>query len=135
MALAAVGLGISGYFLLLQGGRVRPGPGQLVACGGAPGSTCVSLLATPQARVAGVPNYLLGAAYYGMVLAVAAAGWAAHPAAGWLLVGIGGVALAFSVYLFYQLTRVLRASCPWCLVAHGVNAALFCAALVAAVAS
>ena len=134
MTLAAVGLAVSGSSYLLHAGRARQAPGRRVNCGGTAGSTCVNLLATRQARLARIPNYVVGAAYYGAVLVAAASGWGLRPGAGWLLAAACGMAFAVSVYLVDQLLRVLRASCPLCLVAHAVNAGLFLVAVAAVVA-
>ena len=83
-------------------------------------ATCARVLDSPRARIFGVPNSLLGMAYYLAVIGRAIAGVA--PA--WLmtayrLVALGTVALG--AYLSYSLLVVTRVPCVLCFTAHGIN--------------
>jgi len=92
------------------------------------GATCAVIVRTPQARLLGVPNSVLGLGFYPF----AAWGYFAgvQTALG-MAVAATGVATAASAYLFYSLRVRLRVNCPLCFVAHGINVALFalCAAM------
>lgn len=83
--------------------------------------TCASVIFTPNARVFGVPNSLLGQAYYLVLLIATASGLFDH-AYVWgalLLASAGSVCLA--VYLSYSLLFLLRLPCPLCFTSHGIN--------------
>jgi uncharacterized membrane protein len=79
-----------------------------------------SVVQTPRARLyGGVPNALLGAAYY---LCLGVGVWFARsPAA----MAVAAAAVAFaavtSVLLAYSLLYVTRRPCPYCWTAHAIN--------------
>ena len=98
------------------------------------GSSCVTVVQTPYARVFGVPNSLLGTAYYVIVM-----GWvllAPHveiynrgvilPLVSftWVLAVLSAVTVGLGFYLVYALRRKLHIHCPLCYAAHAINAAL-----------
>ena len=81
-----------------------------------------SVVQSPRARAAGIPNAAIGLLYYAaLALCVAFLSvplvWAAALAA-----SLG--AAAFSLYLAYSLLFVTRMPCVYCWTGHAVNAAL-----------
>jgi len=81
-----------------------------------------SVVQTPYATlVPGVPNMVLGIAYYS---AAAAAAWLRLPGLCTVAFGTSLLAVSASIYLAYRLQRTLKMPCPFCWGAHGVNAAL-----------
>jgi uncharacterized membrane protein len=133
LALAFAGLIISLYFTFAYYGRVKKSrwiPEILCA---REGSSCVTMVQTPYARVFGVPNSVLGIIYY-----VAILGWLPWTSAvhfqeehlslvlGWtgalILGGVVSVVLGF--YLIDALLRILHTYCPFCYTAHAINALL-----------
>ncbi|HEY8486838.1 MAG TPA: vitamin K epoxide reductase family protein [Limnochordales bacterium] len=121
---AAVGLGAcAAAFRLtkaLGSGRASCPAGPAHAGAGG----CAHVLAVPQARLFGLPNYWLGCAYYAAMLALRLPGWSLSRPVLWGVAAAAGAAFGVSAYLTVQLVRVLRMPCPLCFVAHGANAAL-----------
>jgi uncharacterized membrane protein len=135
LALSLAGLIISLYFTFAYYGRIKKSrwvPEFLCA---REGSSCVTVVQTPYARVMGVPNSVLGVAYYLVVL-----GWillAPHgeiwnrgvtlPLATftWILAALSVVPVALGCYLLYALRRILRVGCPLCYTTHAINLAIF----------
>ncbi len=96
-------------------------------------ANCDAVLRSPQAALfAGLPNTVLGIAWYSVLLLWSASGnWINVPY--WLdtMVILGAaVAAGVSVYLAGTLLFVLRQSCPLCYAAHAVNAAVLAELLV-----
>ncbi len=134
IALSLAGLAISIYFTFAYYGRVKRWrwiPGILCA---REGSSCVTVLQTPYARVFGVPNSLLGSAYYLVVM-----GWVLIAPHGeiynrgvilplvsftWVLAAVSVVPVGLGCYLVYALRWILRIDCPLCYTAHAINGAL-----------
>ena len=121
------------YFTLAFYGRARKArwvPRKLCA---REGSNCVTVVRTFYARVFGVPNSLLGVAYYLALIGWILAGCGRASAAGtafwlhevwWLLVAASGAAVILGLYLIHALWRILRIHCPLCYAAHAINLAL-----------
>jgi len=150
IVLALAGLIISCYFTLAYYGRIKKAHWVPEILCARDGSSCVTVVQTPYARVFAVPNSLLGLVYYlALLLWILGdmANWTAtqlthfgfvgsvevsigamqlhfsglaHPIL--LLASIGTVVLGF--YLIYALHRILRINCPLCYTAHAINAAL-----------
>ena len=132
--LSLAGLVISLYFTLAYYGRVKKSrwiPEILCA---REGSSCVTVLQTPYARLFGVPNSLLGLVYYSIVSIAFGTDFGALW--GWghdleqLLFFFTVYALSFftvivSGYLTYALRRRLRIDCPLCYAGHAINLAIF----------
>jgi uncharacterized membrane protein len=132
--LSLAGLADAIYFTLAYYGRVRGARWvPEILCARA-GSSCVTVLETPYARVLGVPNSLLGIVYYLAVMIWLA--WSGHAqsikvhfafflfltAALMLAVIAAGI---LGGYLVYALRHRLHTHCPLCYTAHGINMALF----------
>lgn len=86
-------------------------------------SGCLSVIRTPYARIFGLPNSLLGMGFYLAVMA-GLPFMSAHSALRMALLAAGGLVFLVGIYLIYALRVRLRASCPLCYVAHGVNTAI-----------
>lgn len=132
---ALAGLADALYFTFAYYGRIKKArwiPEILCA---REGSSCVTVLQTPYARVFGIPNSLLGIFYYILVISWALIGpglamaWEGVrvlvPWVGWAFVAAGAGTVALGFYLIYALRRKLHIDCPMCYTAHAINSALF----------
>jgi uncharacterized membrane protein len=133
---SVAGLADALYFTQAYYGRVKKARWVPEVLCAREGSSCVTVVQSPYARVFGVPNSLLGILYYG-VLIIWGLGypWPQFWGLGWdkflvyvrfsnllILVSLFTVGLGF--YLVYALRRKLRVDCPLCYAAHAINAAL-----------
>ena len=143
IALALAGLIISFYFTLAYYGRIKKARWVPEILCAREGSSCVTVVQTPYARVFGVPNSLLGIVFYAALIAwslVPAKTWGvafedAMPAsrAGlWLFLPVSVATVALGFYLIYALRRILYIDCPLCYTAHAINLVLFFLLLAAA---
>lgn len=101
------------------------------------GSSCVTVVQTPYARVFGVPNSLLGIFYYLAMIFGAVTGWSfgtnlsIHFTYCVLSFGLvllfpaSAVTVVLGFYLIYALRRKLHTHCPLCYLGHAINATLF----------
>jgi uncharacterized membrane protein len=137
--LSLAGLADAIYFTLAYYGRVRGARWVPEILCAREGSSCVTVLETPYARVLGVPNSLLGIVYYPAVMIWLNWSRNVHGVETYysfflLLTGALMVAGAATVilggYLVYALRRRLHTHCPLCYTAHGINLALFVLLLV-----
>jgi uncharacterized membrane protein len=135
--LSLVGLADALYFTFAYYGRIRKArwiPEILCA---REGSACVTVVQTPYARVFGVPNSLLGIAYYLLLIAGAVENWSfgnkssvhftsfAVPIGMAILILIGACTILLGFYLIYVLRRKLHVDCPLCYTAHAINVLIF----------
>lgn len=134
--LSIAGLANALYFTFAYYGRIRKMKWIPEILCAREGSSCVTVVQTPYARVFGVPNSLLGAVYYGVLIVWA--GWGTpvgfvasigdrHPVIriGWLLIAASAVTVGVGAYLIYALRRKLYVDCPLCYAGHAINLALF----------
>jgi uncharacterized membrane protein len=143
VVLALAGLVNALYFTFAYFGRVKNSrwvPGIFCA---REGSSCVTVVQTPYARVFGVPNSLLGIVYY-LALLVWTLGGEERicnaclflcPLVPWLyplLKAASVVTVLLGFYLVYALRRRLHVDCPLCYTAHAINAALLVLLIVVA---
>ncbi len=96
------------------------------------GRSCDNVLASPHARLLGLPNTVVGMAFYAGVIAAFAlpVSW---PATGWLRIAAAAAAVAaggVSVYLLWSLMAVTKMPCKICLAGNAIN--LFLAGLTVA---
>ena len=137
VGLALAGLIISVYFTFAYYGRIKKSRWVPEILCAREGSSCVTVVQTPYARVFGVPNSLLGIVYYLLLIA-----WGTtFPSVelvwngddvGVIFLGLDDVLMALSVgtvllgfYLIYALRRKLHIDCPLCYTAHAINLAIF----------
>jgi uncharacterized membrane protein len=88
-------------------------------------STCLSILKTPEARIFGLPNFVLGLIFY--LLIIAAAVTETFGASDFLFDLILSIALftvVLAVYLIYSLTVKLKTPCVLCYTAHAINSGI-----------
>ena len=88
--------------------------------------TCASIVFTPQARVFGISNSVLGQLFYiAILLGITFGGMhgpesllAAYLGASIMTIGLG-------IYLTYSLLFVTHVRCTLCFTSHGINLAIF----------
>ncbi|MBI4165958.1 MAG: hypothetical protein HY508_09525 [Acidobacteria bacterium] len=134
VVLSLAGLVLSSYFTLAYYGRIRKARWVPEILCAREGSSCVTVVQTPYARVFGVPNSILGILYYFALIA-----WTLRPdawlavndwttprarAAWWLFLSVSASTVALGFYLVYALRRILHIDCPLCYTAHAINLAI-----------
>ena len=125
VVLSLVGLWNAFYFTFAYYGRVKKArwiPEILCA---REGSSCVTVVQTPYARVVGLPNSLLGIIYYAVLILWTAVSALAPAWFIWLLIAASAVTVVLGFYLVYALNVKLRTHCPLCYMGHAINAMLF----------
>lgn len=86
-------------------------------------ATCPSIVDTRYARVLGVPNALLGLAWYWSAGAFGlAALWGGAPSMCLPFLAAGLATVALSAYLAWALVARLHLACSLCFLGHGLNA-------------
>jgi uncharacterized membrane protein len=139
VALSFAGLLISLYFTFAYYGRIKKASWVPEILCAREGSSCVTVLQTPYARVFGVPNSLLGIVYYLLIIAVAAHGletplhgvhYVVPPIHIVFLPSLATVLLGF--YLVYALWQKLAIHCALCYATHALNLVLFVLLMAAA---
>jgi len=134
LALSLAGLADGLYFTFAYYGRIKKArwiPEILCA---REGSSCVTVVQTPYARVLGVPNSLLGILYY-LALMIWIA-WSnlrqgggpdrqALEIATALLLVASAASVVVGLYLIHALRKRLHIHCPFCYLAHAINILLF----------
>jgi len=135
--LSLAGLADSLYFTFAYYGRIRKARWVPEILCARDGSSCVTVVQTPYARVFGVPNSLLGIAYYLLLICGAMGNWSfgtnlyvhftyvVYPLALVLLIIISAGTTVLGFYLIYALRRKLHVDCPLCYTAHAINFVLF----------
>jgi uncharacterized membrane protein len=144
ITLSLAGLADSLYFTFAYYGRIKKARWVPEILCAREGSSCVTVVQTPYARVFGIPNSLLGIAYYLAVML-----WLPWPGnvhgaeeyAYFFLFLTGTLVLASTVsvvlgcYLIYALRCKLHVDCPLCYTAHAINVVLFALLIVVCHAS
>ena len=139
--LSLAGLADSLYFTFAYYGRIRKARWVPEIFCAREGSSCVTVIRTPYARVFGIPNSLLGILYYVALLAwigfaprhLKISGHIFRPfeTVGLWLLGASLLTVLLGFYLVYALRRVLGVHCPLCYAAHAINVALFVLVILA----
>jgi len=142
LLLTLTGLVNSFYFTFAYYGRVKKSRWVPEILCAREGSSCVTVVQTPYARVFGVPNSLLGIVYYLAVIVWTLGG---HRIRGLgvhlgslvvgsttLLIAAGVVSVLLGFYLVYALRRRLHVDCPLCYTAHAINVTLLVLVIVLA---
>ena len=127
--LSVLGLAISSYFTAVAFRWVQPDEGWIPTFCRMDDRTCASIVFTPQARVFGPPNSLLGQIYYLSLLVGIGLGLLDQPRILGIYVLASLVTVGLAVYLSYQLLHVTRVPCPLCFTSHGINIVI-CALLL-----
>ena len=97
------------YFLVPQVCRMEEG-------------ACQAVLSTRDARVFGVPNFVLGLGYYSLILfIVLIKGFGVDPILFKVFLWVSILVVLFSVYLSYSLLFKIKTACPLCFISHGIN--------------
>ena len=135
--LSVVGLANALYFTFAYYGRIKKARWVPELFCAREGSSCVTVVQTPYARVFGMPNSLLGITYYVALISGAVAGWSfgislnidftyfVLPFGLVLLFLASAVTVVLGFYLIYALRRKLHTHCPMCYLGHAINAMLF----------
>jgi uncharacterized membrane protein len=135
--LSLAGLADALYFTFAYYGRIKKARWVPEVLCAREGSSCVTVVQTPYARVMGVPNSVLGIVYYILVIAWAIPNRSAEiklylhpfeyvaPLGLALLFLISAGTIVFGSYLIYALRRKLHVDCPLCYTAHAINVAVF----------
>ena len=124
-ALCLVGCAISSYFTGVAYSWVRPDTRWIPAVCRMGAQTCATVVFSPQARVFGVPNSVLGQLFYQTLAVAAAAGGLDEPVIRLVLLGASGVTVLLGLYLTYSLLFVTRVNCVLCFTSHAINVVLF----------
>ena len=134
-------MALSLYFTFAYYGRVKHSPWIPEILCAREGSSCVTVVQTPYARVFGVPNSLLGIVYYvGLILW---GGMNRLPSLDIqydhtyyvlrfevLLLPASLATVLLGFYLIYALRRKLFTNCPLCYTAHAINLAILVLVIV-----
>jgi len=133
--LSLAGLADSLYFTFAYYGRIRKARWVPEIFCAREGSSCVTVVRTPYARVFGIPNSLLGIVYYvallvwiGFVprhLSISGRIFRPFETVGLWLLGASLLTVMLGFYLVYALRRALGVDCPLCYAAHAINVGLF----------
>lgn len=122
LVLSVIGLLISFYFTLVTYRLMSADQRFIPAFCRMTDRSCASIVDSRQARLFGVPNSLLGIAYYlGVILWVAFSLRSVPRLTGGLIVVSLGTVLS-GLYLLYSLLVVLKVRCILCLASHILNA-------------
>ena len=125
IALAAVGLCISTYFTAVAYRWMRPDTRWIPSFCRMGEQTCASIVFTPRARVFGLPNSVLGQAFYLALLAGTPLGLLDRPELFVLYLGASLLTVGLAVFLSYSLLFITRVPCVLCFTSHGINAIIF----------
>ena len=120
-AAALVGLAVSSYFTGVTYGLLPADWGAIPRFCRLEERTCRQIVETREARVFGVPNSVLGVAYYLILGAVAVRGGSLPDPWPALLLAVAWGTVVLGAYLTYRLLAVLKVPCPLCLFSHGLN--------------
>ena len=125
VALCVVGLAISSYFTGVAYHWVRPDTRWVPSFCRMGEQTCATIVFTPQARVFGAPNSVLGQVCYATLAVVAVTGGLSEPLIRGAMLAGSGVTVLLGVYLAYWLLFVARVNCALCFASHAINFAVF----------
>jgi uncharacterized membrane protein len=123
--LSVVGLLISSYFTAIAYRWIAPDARWMPAVCRLGERTCASIVFTPRARLFGVPNSVLGQAFYLTLVTAVSSGWLARDPVYALVAVASGVTVAVGAYLSYSLLFITRVPCLLCFVSHAINLVVF----------
>jgi uncharacterized membrane protein len=132
--LSLAGLANALYFTFAYYGRIKKAEWVPEILCAREGSSCVTVVQTPYARVFGVPNSLLGIIYYALLIAWASLGFDVGPTVViasrfaslpfWGLLAASAATVLLGFYLIYALRRKLHTHCLLCYLGHAINVTL-----------
>lgn len=125
VVLAAAGVLVALYFALVRYRVVPPNTRWVPAVCRMDEDTCAKVVDSEYGHLFGLPNAVLGLAWYLLagVAGVAGLTLGAFPLCATLVL-VAGVTVLVSVYLAWALVARLRTHCPLCYASHLLNAAL-----------
>lgn len=135
VVLSLVGLANALYFTFAYYGRIKKARWVPEILCASEGSSCVTVVQTPYARVFGVPNSVLGIIYYLLLIITAFKSWLIPFSVGFkgyfilvntlqLLIVASVITVLLGFYLIYALRRKLHTHCPLCYFGHAINTTL-----------
>lgn len=119
IVLASAGFLISLYFTGVYYGYLRSDVWWIPKFCRMEQGSCISILRTPEARIFGVPNFVLGLVFYGALFFAVLGG--RHGFLFDLLIATAIFTVILAVYLIYALRVRLKTDCVLCYAAHGIN--------------
>lgn len=123
-SLSAIGLLISVYFALVFHNILSPDSTIIPKVCRMQKSSCVSILASGEARLLGIQNFYPGMAYYGLIL-FWTFGWNFDDLFPGFIKVASGLTVLAGLYLTFSLLFKLKVRCVLCLTSHGINLLLF----------
>ncbi|SRR2546426_869903 len=115
------GLLLSLYFTLVTYRLMKPDQRFIPPVCRMSGDSCLSIVDSPQARLFGVPNSLLGIVYYLGVLLAAIGGVLPSTMLYKGLIAVSICTVLIGMYLMYSLLAVLKVRCVLCFTGHILN--------------
>jgi len=112
---------ISLYFTLVTYRLMKPDQRFIPPVCRMNGDSCLSIVDSPQARLFGVPNSLLGIAFYLGVLVAAIGGLLPSTMLYKVLLAVSLGTVLIGLYLIYSLLAVLKVRCVLCFTGHILN--------------
>lgn len=124
--LAVAGGAISLYFTLVYARIIPPGHWLVPPFCRLDDNTCTYVIHTREAKLFGIPNFVLGLIYYvGLGIFVLSPPFALTETIRTVLFVGSIIAVCAGIYLVYALIVKLRVRCTMCMIAHGINLAIF----------
>lgn len=120
-----LGFLISLYFTLVYYGKMRAEQPFLPRVCTLGSSSCQELIRRPEARLLGLPNFVLGLFFYAAVVAEAVLPRGSAPSLEAALLVAAGGAVVLGLVLSYVLIVRLRTNCILCFASHAINLLLF----------
>ena len=125
IVLCGLGLSISLYFTMVYFKVMKPDQWFVPRVCRMEEGTCSFIIRTPDARIFGLPNFVLGLLYYTALIAVnIASSTQAHELLYQLLSAVSVGTVLLGVYLTYSLLFKLKTNCVLCFTSHIVNAVI-----------
>ena len=125
IGLSVIGMTISTYFTAVAYHWIRADERWIPGFCRMGEQTCASIVFTPQARVFGLPNSLLGQIFYVAIIIGVPLGLVDQPLLWRLYLSASLVTVGLGVYLSYSLLFVTRVPCKLCFTSHGLNTIIF----------
>jgi uncharacterized membrane protein len=126
LILAIAGGAISLYFTFVYAGKIPPGHWLVPPFCRMDDSSCSYVIHTREARIFGIPNVVAGLLFYGILgIFVLSPTFEYTETIKMLLLTGSAVSVLLGIYLVYALFVTLKVRCTLCIIAHGINLAIF----------